>query len=111
MDSAEQLMLPLPSIHKHYYSPTFIRFWDAWFDFESEISMHVRCVHHNDNECCDYDCWEDDKIMTGVPVRIEDQSTVTRDELELWTARLSEAIRLLKCGKYDMFYTIRNEII
>ena len=105
--NAEQLMIPLKSVNRHHYSPTFIRFWDAWFDFEYEMDSHIICAC-NDEYC---DCWEDDKIKIGVPVRIEDQSAVTCDELDLWTARLNEAIRLLKCGKWDMFYTIRNEII
>ena len=113
MECAEQLMIPLKSVNRHHYSPTFIRFWDAWFDFDYEMGTYFPCECGEDGDespmCyCD---WEDDKITIGVPVRIEDQSAVSCEELELWTARLNEAIRLLKCGKYDMFYTIRNEII
>ena len=104
----KQLMIPLPGINRHHYSPFFIEFWDACFDFECELDARIKFLYTEEREGYN---WEDEKITIGVPAKIEDQSAVPREELELWTARLREAIFLMKCGKMDMFFLIPEAIV
>ena len=105
----EQLMIPLRGIDRHHYSPAFVMFWDAWFDFEETLDDHVDFVYPEEHE--NYH-WDDEKGSIGVPrtMNSDEQSGVSRDDLELWTARLTEATNLIKAGKMDMLYAVRDSI-
>ena len=91
----EQLFLPLSDTHRHHNSPTLLAYYEAKWDFEEYLDANFDDVDFE--SCVEDKVWLEDMCLTiGVPIDFDSEkaSQVKRNQLELWTARYREAVKV-----------------
>ena len=107
----KQLMLPLTGINRHDNSPTLLAYYEAMWDFEEYCDTHFEDGHTEGGDTCIDAVWREDMCVTiGVPFDFE-ENQVKREQLELWTARYREAIKILEASHdLSMLFNVADTI-